>query len=179
MVHILDKFRYCPVCGSEHFLPQNEKSKRCKDCGFEYFLNPSAAVAAFILNDQNELLVTRRKREPAMGTLDLPGGFCDIGETIEEALVREVMEETRLLVKELSFFCSLPNKYLYSNFMVPTLDIFYICRVSNPEEMEAHDDAAEVLWLPMEQIDEHAFGLASISKAVGLFKQKRIENLKK
>lgn len=45
--------------------------------------------------------------------------------------------------------------------------------------MEAHDDAAEVLWLPMEQIDEHAFGLASISKAVGLFKQKRIENLKK
>lgn len=63
--------------------------------------------------------------------------------------------------------------------MVPTLDIFYICRVSNPEEMEAHDDAAEVLWLPMEQIDEHAFGLASISKAVGLFKQKRIENLKK
>ena len=85
-MHVLDKFRYCPVCGSKHFVEQNEKSKRCESCGFEYFLNPSSAVAAFILNEQGELLVTRRKFEPGRGTLDLPGGFCDIGETIGEAL---------------------------------------------------------------------------------------------
>ena len=95
-MHVLDKFRYCPVCGSKHFVEQNEKSKRCESCGFEYFLNPSSAVAAFILNEQGELLVTRRKFEPGRGTLDLPGGFCDIGETIGEALIREVREETNL-----------------------------------------------------------------------------------
>jgi len=80
-MHVLDKFRYCPVCGSKHFVEQNEKSKRCESCGFEYFLNPSSAVAAFILNEQGDLLVTRRKFEPGRGTLDLPGGIVLIGGT--------------------------------------------------------------------------------------------------
>ncbi len=57
MMHVLDKFRYCPVCGSESFQIQSTKSKCCKSCGFEYFLNASAAVAAFIINMRGELLV--------------------------------------------------------------------------------------------------------------------------
>ena len=56
-MHVLEKFKYCPVCGSEHFEEQNAKSKCCENCGFEYYLNPSAAVAAFILNRKGELLV--------------------------------------------------------------------------------------------------------------------------
>ena len=41
-VHPLEKFRFCPVCGSEHFEVNSEKSKRCGHCGFEYFFNYSA-----------------------------------------------------------------------------------------------------------------------------------------
>ena len=99
-MHVLEKFRYCPVCGSSSFEEQDEKSKRCKRCGFEYYLNPSAAVAAFVLNSKGQLLTLRRSKAPAKGTLDLPGGFADIGETIDEALMREVKEETGLNVKE-------------------------------------------------------------------------------
>ena len=83
-MHPLDKFRYCPACGSKHFEIQDEKSKKCENCGFEYYLNPSAANVALIVNDKDELLVATRKKEPAKGTLDLPGGFADIGETAEE-----------------------------------------------------------------------------------------------
>ena len=125
-MHVLEKFKYCPVCGSKHFVEQSEKSKLCGSCGFEYFLNPSSAVAAFIMNDKGELLVTRRKFDPGRGTLDLPGGFCDIGETIGEALAREVEEETNLIIKEKHYFCSLPNKYRYSDFDIPTLDTFEV-----------------------------------------------------
>ena len=85
-MHVLDKFKYCPACGSSGFEEQDEKSKRCKRCGFEYYLNPSAAVAAFILNSRGQLLTLRRSKAPAKGTLDLPGGFVDIGENINEAL---------------------------------------------------------------------------------------------
>ena len=91
-MYMLDKFRYCPVCGSKHFEESTAKSKRCRNCGFEYFLNASSATAAFILNARGELLVERRKEEPGRGTLDLPGGFCDTGETLEEGMVREVLE---------------------------------------------------------------------------------------
>ena len=99
-MHILEKFCYCPKCGSSHFVEDTEKSKKCENCGFEYFLNPSAAVAAFILNRNGEILIERRKKDPAKGMYDLPGGFVDVRETAENAIVREVMEETSLNVTD-------------------------------------------------------------------------------
>ena len=178
-MHVLDKFRYCPVCGSKHFVEQNEKSKRCESCGFEYFLNPSSAVAAFILNEQGELLVTRRKFEPGRGTLDLPGGFCDIGEMIGEALIREVREETNLTVKEKYYFCSLPNKYRYSDFDVPTLDVFFVCKVEDETVLKAADDVEEAMWLPLSEVHTEQFGLRSIRQALYDFLQMESKNLKK
>ena len=69
MEHPLEKFAYCPICGSKHFVINNFKSKHCEDCGFTYYANPCAATAAFIVNNRNELLVVRRAKEPAKGTL--------------------------------------------------------------------------------------------------------------
>ena len=63
MSHVLDKFKFCPVCGSPNFEINNIKSKKCTDCGFSYYLNPSSATVAFILNEKDELLVVRRKNE--------------------------------------------------------------------------------------------------------------------
>lgn len=85
-MHPLELFKYCPKCGSPHFEVNNEKSKRCADCGFVYYFNSSAATVAFILNDKNELLVCRRGKEPAKGTLVLSGGFIDMYETGEEGV---------------------------------------------------------------------------------------------
>ena len=100
MEHPLSQFKYCPKCGSEHFNIHNEKSKQCTNCGFVYYFNPSSATVALILNKKNELLVCRRAKDPAKGTLDLPGGFIDMNETAEEGVTREVLEETGLKVKE-------------------------------------------------------------------------------
>ena len=100
MEHPLSQFKYCPKCGSIHFEINNEKSKRCADCGFVYYFNPSAATVALIMNERNELLVCRRAKDPAKGTLDLPGGFIDMAETGEEGVRREVKEETGLDVKD-------------------------------------------------------------------------------
>ena len=90
-MHPLEKFEYCPLCGSHHFEANGATSKKCENCGFEYFMNPSAANVAIIKNAKGEILVERRKQEPAKGTLDLPGGFTQIGETSEEGVCREVL----------------------------------------------------------------------------------------
>ena len=115
-MHPLVLFRYCPRCGSSRFEEHNEKAKKCRDCGFVYYFNSCSATVALILNSRNELLVTRRAKEPAKGTFDLPGGFIDMYETGEEGVAREVKEETGFTVRQSTYLFSLPNIYPFSGF---------------------------------------------------------------
>lgn len=170
-MHVLDRFRYCPVCGSAEFEPGTVKSKRCRHCGFEYFLNPSAANAALIMNSRDELLVITRKNDPAKGTLDLPGGFYDLGETAAQGLAREVKEETGLTVVSSRLLFSYSNTYLYSGFTVHTLDFFFLCRVKDFSALSAHDDAASYEWVAVRNLCPERFGLDSIRRAVVRFQQ--------
>ena len=164
--HLLSTFRFCPKCGAKAFVEDTEKSKRCEACGFVYFMNPSAATVAVILDEERRLLVVRRSKEPAKGTLDLPGGFCDCYETGEEGIRREVREETGLSVTEAKYLFSLPNMYRYSGLDIPTLDNFFLCKVADTKGATAMDDAGEVLWMPWEDVKAEDFGLKSISRGV-------------
>ena len=106
---ILTRFKHCPVCGGS-LQPDSAKSMRCHDCGFEYFVNASAAYVALIYDERGRLLVVRRRCEPAKGTLDLPGGFADMGETVETGVAREVKEDTGLTVTAMDYLFSQPNR---------------------------------------------------------------------
>ena len=169
MMHPLEKFHYCPVCGSARFEVNDEKSKRCADCGFTYYFNASAATVAFILNERCELLVARRAKEPARGTLDLPGGFIDLHETGEQGVAREVKEETGLTVKKAVYQFSLPNTYLYSDFLVHTLDQFFLCEVKNATRLSPMEDVSELRWMPLADIRPEEFGLDSVRQGVVRF----------
>lgn len=166
-MHPLDKFKFCPVCGSSHFEVNNFKSKKCADCGFTYYANPSAATAAFILrHNRQELLVARRGKEPAKGTLDLPGGFIDMDETVEEGMRREIREETGLVVERLEYLFSIPNIYMYSGMTIHTTDMFFMTDVDDDVVPVADDDAAALEWMPLEAVQPEEFGLMSIRQAV-------------
>lgn len=168
-MHPLDKFRYCPACGSSHFAENNVKSKHCADCGFTYYANPSSATAAFILRPDGCLLVARRAKEPALGTLDLPGGFVDMDETVEQGMAREILEETGLSVDVMRYLFSIPNLYLYSGMTIHTVDMFFEVGVSMDDHPVAADDAAELMWMPVADIDPCLFGLNSIRQGVELW----------
>lgn len=164
--HPLSLFTCCPKCGSNQFEVNNEKSKKCNDCGFVYYFNISAATVAFITNENGDLLVCRRAKEPAEGTLDLPGGFVDSGETGEEAIIREVKEETALEISALRYLFSLPNVYPYSGFSVHTLDLFFECKTKKSDILQANDDVSECFFIPKEKINPELFGLISIREGV-------------
>lgn len=164
--HPLELFRFCPKCGSANFIENNEKSKKCRDCGFVYYFNSSAAVVAVIENDEGRILVSRRAKAPTQGALDLPGGFVDMYETAEEAVKREVLEETCLHVNNLRYLFSLPNIYVYSDFEVHTVDMFFLCNVSDFRALKAQDDVAEVFFMDKNQLNPEDFGLASIRKGI-------------
>ena len=167
-------FKYCPVCGSSEFARHNEKSMKCGQCGFILYVNASAATAAFIRNENGCLLVCRRGKEPAKGTLDLPGGFVDGDETAEEAIAREIKEELNAEVCRTEYLFSLPNEYLYSGLTEPTLDMFFACRLKDTENLHAADDVESIEFVPPAEICSELFGLKSVRKAVEMFLEKYV-----
>ena len=166
MSHPLDKFKYCPCCGSSDFQIHDARSKHCAHCGFTYYHNASAATVAVILNNKGELLVARRAFNPAKGTVDLPGGFEDPGESVDEGCLREVKEETGAEAEIVRYLISFPNTYSFSDFDVHTADCFFLCRLTAGQKVAASDDAAELRWIPLCDVRPEDFGLLSIRRGV-------------
>jgi ADP-ribose pyrophosphatase YjhB (NUDIX family) len=167
--HPLQKFQFCPVCGSANWKINNFKSKHCLDCGFNYYGNVSAAVACFIQNAEGELLVCRRAKDPAKGTLDLPGGFVDMDESAEEALRREIKEELNLELTDICFLRSLPNLYEYSGMVIHTLDLLFTAKAVDLTPLRAADDVKEAFFMKLNTISPSDFGLDSIKKGIIAF----------
>ena len=169
-MHPLDIFKYCPRCGSARWAENNVKSKHCDECGFTYYANPSSATAAFIIRSDDsgrqQLLVVRRAKEPAKGTLDLPGGFVDMDETGEEGMLREIREETGLTMTSCRYLFSIPNRYMYSGMEIHTLDMFFLCQPESGAQPLAADDAEECQWISLNEIRPDDFGLDSVRQAV-------------
>ena len=90
-------------------------------------------------------------------------------ETGEEGVSREVMEETGLTVTRTQYLFSLPNTYLYSGFLVHTLDQFFLCSVEDDTTLDARDDVAESWWIPLAEVNPALFGLDSVRQGVERF----------
>lgn len=100
--------RYCPMCG----VPTAQISpiaKRCPECRQEFYPRISPAVIVLIKKEDSILLVHARNFR---GTFKgLVAGFLEPGETLEECVHREVMEETGLRIRHLKYFGSQPWPY--------------------------------------------------------------------
>ncbi len=82
------------MCGTalESRLHEDRERPTCPSCGFIHYLDPKIAVAV-ILGDDNGVLLGRRCIDPSSGLWSFPAGYVNRGEVLEEAAVREVLEE--------------------------------------------------------------------------------------
>lgn len=87
---------HCSFCGAA-YAPGLSWPRTCRQCGNTSYLNP-LPVAVVLLPVGDGLLVVRRDVEPHRGLLALPGGFIDVGESWQQAAVRELREETGIAV---------------------------------------------------------------------------------
>jgi len=135
-------WEFCPHCGAAA-----EKTGKhpfvCSTCQFTHFFGPVSAVGGIATDPAGQVLLLVRAKDPGKGMYGLTGGFVDPGETVEEALQREVLEEVQLEVTSYRYLVSFPNEYNYQGFTLPVTDMFFVVEVASFDTMLAADGEIE------------------------------------
>ncbi|MBL9176125.1 MAG: NUDIX domain-containing protein [Verrucomicrobiales bacterium] len=158
-------FRFCPACGAARPSLRNGVLLHCGGCGFHFHFNPAVSVSAFLRRRDGRILLIRRARAPGRGKLAPPGGFVDIGETAEDALLRELREEVGVSAASVRFLCSSVNRYRYRGVTYPVVDLFFTARVRSPGTAAALDDVREVGWFDPSEVDAGRLAFPSMRTA--------------
>jgi ADP-ribose pyrophosphatase YjhB (NUDIX family) len=115
---------------------------------------PRVAVGAVVL-DGERVLLARRGRPPGQGKWSIPGGLVHLGERIEEALVREIEEESGLRVRLLGL-CGVIDRVVREQDTVRYhyVIIDYVAE-SVGGRLQAGSDAAEVRWVNVDDLGQY------------------------
>jgi ADP-ribose pyrophosphatase YjhB (NUDIX family) len=122
-------------------------------CGTIFYQNPLPAAGALVLDDLRRVLLVKRKYPPSEGMWCLPIGFAELGETIAEAALRELLEETGVTGRVVRLIDADSWKgVFYGDVLVVT---FEVEKLLGSER--AADDAEEVDYFPIDQLPPLAF----------------------
>jgi ADP-ribose pyrophosphatase YjhB (NUDIX family) len=94
----LAEVRFCPRCGetAEVNFPRRII---CSHCGYEAYFNPKPVAGVIPVDEGSSVILLRRGFDPGRGLWTFPGGFVDLGESIEDAARRETHEELEIEVE--------------------------------------------------------------------------------
>ncbi len=125
---------------------------------YEYPRPAMTVDAALLVSDNNQwkLLLIERKHDPFAGSWALPGGFVEENETLEQAVERELMEETGLQVDNLQQFRAYSNPNRDPRQRTITM-IFVVVLNQIPNNAIAGDDAANLKWFSFDNLPKLAF----------------------
>ncbi len=134
---------------------------------------PLVGVGAVIL-DRGRILLEKRGNEPGRGKWSIPGGLVELGESVEQAVVREVMEETGLEVKDPRFIDIVENITTDERGKVRFhfIIIDYLVKLKGGQ-LRVASDAEELEWVRLDRVEEY-----DLTKTFRTFYQKNSEKLR-
>lgn len=132
------EYRYCPVCGTGLKLRfiEGKDRKFCPSCDFVDYKNPLPVAVAIAVKNKRFLLI-KRGLPPRKGTWGSPSGFIEVGETPEEACLRELMEEARVSgeIVKLAGVVRIEDKEVYGDMLA----VRYLVRVGDEQPIPGGD----------------------------------------
>lgn len=147
--------KYCAQCAQPVItrVVDDRPRRACSGCGTIYYENPLPVAASVVLNERREVLLVKRAREPHQGQWCLPMGFAEVGETIDEAALRELEEETGITACVLQLLDSDSyNSDFYGELLIVTFEM----QKTGGREAPG-DDAEDVRYVPIGQLPPLAF----------------------
>ncbi len=162
------EFRFCPKCGGE--LERNgENLLVCRKCNLHYYINPKPTNAVILVNTKGEILLTKRKYEPKKDYWDLPGGFVNMGETIEDSVMRELKEELDIEISHFTYFASEHDLYPFKGINYFTICSVFTCSFDELQKIVPADDVSEVKWFALDEIDYEQIAFEGLKKVLNKF----------
>lgn len=152
---------FCHLCGAKYKAGKTQPWE-CTGCGNLSFLNSKPAVELLLFDQDGKALIAKRGIEPAKGKYDLPGGFVELGETLEEALLREVKEELDLNRDDFTkpkFLLSNTGNYKFSRETIKFLGSAFVAILTSNKKIVAHDDVEALEFVNIDQLDNYDFSL--------------------
>ncbi len=147
---------YCSKCGLKLIRQWIDEDRRdryvCGGCHTIHYENPRVIVSCCV-HWRDEVLMCRRARDPARGQWEVPSGFLEIGETLEQGAARETWEETGVVVDPLSLeLCSVVNMA-----SIAQVAIYFRMEVIEKPTLVAGPECLEVAFMPEQSIPPEQF----------------------
>lgn len=157
----------CGRCGGKMTVHPKIRCVRCTSCGYMVFPRVMPAVIIAVIHDDKLLMIRYRGREEdGYAGAALIAGFIEIGESIEDTVRREVMEEAGLKAVNIRYYKSQPWGFA-SNLMIGC-----ICDIEGSDEIEVHDtqEIAKAVWLTREQLTKPNSTVTLTDEMIAYFK---------
>ncbi len=156
---------YCGRCGKRMTPDHKERMMRCTDCGYMAYpkICPGVIVA---VTDGDRILLTKYAPSPGRtANYALVAGFTEIGETLEETVQREVMEEVGLKVKNIRYYKNQPWSF------TSTLLCGFFCEVDGDASIRLDTEELSVgEWFRRDEIPFEDDGISLTREMIGVFK---------
>lgn len=162
---IIDNFIFCPRC-QKKLIKKNDFYISCSFCNFFIYFNPTPTNALIIENQQKEILFVKRKYPPKKDWFDLPGGFVNLDETIEESVKREIKEELNLTIDNFFYLGSYSDEYLYRQIVYKTLCFVFYKKINQITHLQPNDDVKKILFFKKEKIPWSRIAFKGIRQAL-------------
>ena len=158
--------KFCNRCGGE-LLKESETKFVCTSCRRDTYRNPKGAVAILLFDDNSHIALARRAHEPEKGKLDPMGGFLDVGESFEQALYRELQEETGLTkadVTNVSYLGSAYDEYLWHGDAEPVVSAYFTAKLKKGAKLHPADDVASIEYRKIKDIPDEECAWPGLQK---------------
>lgn len=157
---------FCGRCGEHLEYSHKERAMICPSCGNVVYPKVAPAVIVGILNSSGDKIVMTRYAGREYKGHALVAGFCEIGETAEDTVRREVLEEVGLHVRNIRYYKSQPWGF-DSNLLFG-----YYCTADEDEPIHIDDgELAKAVWVSRDEIGEEERNLSLTAEMIMHFKE--------
>lgn len=168
---VSEAYQFCPVCRGK-FQTKESNLLICSACGFQYFINPRPCTVAIISDNDGKILLVKRKYDPKKGYWDLPGGFMEQGEDLDESVKREIREELGIEIEITGIVGGFADTYDYQNIVYPVFTTAVSAKITQGVPTPT-DDVSEYAFFSKEDVLMQDIAFPSLQTAMNKYYQLR------